>query len=57
MGGPVFTGGVNGVAVAGAFGPFSAGWFGGATASCGVAGSFLVTGGAASEFGATGAAS
>jgi hypothetical protein len=53
----VFTGGVNGVAAAGAFGPFSAGWFGGATASCGVAGSFLVTGGAASEFGATGAAS
>jgi hypothetical protein len=47
VGGPVFTGGVNGVAAAGAFGPFSAGWFGGATASCGVAGSFLVTGGAA----------
>ncbi|MCW2655367.1 MAG: hypothetical protein JWR32_6343 [Mycobacterium sp.] len=56
MGGPVFTG-PDWVPVAGAFGPFRAGWFGGAAASCGVAGSFLVTGGAASEFGATGAAS
>ena len=56
LGGPVFSG-VDGVPVAGAFGPFSAGWFGGATVSGGVAGSFLVTGGAASEFGATGAAS
>jgi hypothetical protein len=38
------------------------GWFGGlmsggAALSCGVAGSFLVTGGAASEFGAAGVAS
>jgi hypothetical protein len=40
VGGPVFTGG-DGVPLAGAFGPFSAGWFGGATASCGVAGSLL----------------
>jgi hypothetical protein len=42
---------------AGAFGPFGAGWFGGPTVSCGAAGSFLVTGGAASEFGAAGPAS
>jgi hypothetical protein len=41
---------------AGAFGPFGAGWFGGPAGSCGVAGSSLVTGGAASEFGAAGAA-
>jgi hypothetical protein len=52
----VFTGG-DGVPRAGAFGPFTAGWFGGAIASGGVAGSSLVTGGAASELGATGTAS
>jgi hypothetical protein len=49
--------GADWVPGAGASGPFGAGWSGGATVSCGVPGSSLVTGGAASEFGAVGAAS
>jgi hypothetical protein len=55
-GGLMFAG-ADWVPGAGASGPFGAGWSGGATVSCGVPGSFLVTGGAASEFGAVGAAS